>query len=904
LDWNTFLGGIDGDDGFDIAVDGSENIYLTGRSFSSWGTPLNPFTGSSDVFVAKLNSSGALIWNTFLGGTGTDMGLGIEVGANGNIYITGQSSASWGTPVNAYSTGRNVFVAMLDSSGALVWNTFFPAGVGIGDLYGIEVDQSGNVYVSSDSPASWGSPLRAFAGGLTDAFVAKLNSSGALIWNTFLGGSGNDQSFNLAIDGNGAIYVSGVSSASWGIPVNTYMGGIDAFVARLDSNGTLVWNTFLGGNGTDYGFGITVDESENIYTTGYSSSTWGVPLNPLSVSAHGFVARLNGAGTLAWNTFIVGGGGHGISNDASGNVYIVTPSADILAVRFDSSGSLVWSTSLGGSGEDFAISIVVGGSGKVYLTGYSQATWGTPINPFGGYRDAFLARLANTVPPTVMIAGNAGVAGATLHYTDGTAKTAIADGTGSYSLRVSTNWSGTVTPSKPGYQFVPDHREYANVTTDRTGENYTATNYWGATPWYGSVSVSSDRSVVTVGRPHVGAEVASYNGVSAGSLTAYVPMLFKNAWGSYDSALYIQNVDPTHSAGITIKFYDNNGDLSCELPDTVAPLASKGFWIPAQSCLPAGWVGGAVVSSDWPIVAVGRPHVGAEVMTYNGFGSGALAAYLPMLFKNAWGSYDSAFYVQNVHGSEPASVTMKFYDSSGLLSCTLDDIVPPMASKGYWVPAQSCLPDGWVGGVKITSNYPIVSVARLHIGSQITTYPGFAGGGGSMYVPMLFKNAWGSYDSAFYVQNLNATYSANITLKFYDSAGSLTCELADSVPALASKGYWVPAQSCLPEGWVGGAVVTANRNIVAVGRPHVGAQVTTYPGIGAGSTSLYLPMLFKNMWGSYNSAFYLQNTDLVNAANVTLKFYDTDGSLSCTRSDSIPAKATLGYWVPSVSCDP
>jgi hypothetical protein len=96
--------------------------------------------------------------------------------------------------------------------------------------------------------------------------------------------------------------------------------------------------------------------------------------------------------------------------------------------------------------------------------------------------------------------------------------------------------------------------------------------------------------------------------------------------------------------------------------------------------------------------------------------------------------------------------------------------------------------------------------------------------------------------------------------------------------------------------------VTTDRNIVAVGRPNVGSQVTTYPGVICWSTNLYLPMLFKNMWGSYNSAFYLQNTDPLNTANVTLRFYDTDGNLSCTRSDTIPALATLGYWLPSVVC--
>ncbi len=168
--------------------------------------------------------------------------------------------------------------------------------------------------------------------------------------------------------------------------------------------------------------------------------------------------------------------------------------------------------------------------------------------------------------------------------------------------------------------------------------------------WAGSVSIFSNRPVVAVARPHVGAEVASYDGVSAGSLTAYAPMLFKGAFGgSYNAALYVQNLDVIHTASINVKFYDSTGTLTCSMPDTVAPLASKGYWVPAQSCLPVGWVGGAVVTSDYPIVAVGRPHVGAQVMTYNGFCAGSLTSYLPMLFKNSFGgSYDSAFYVQNV----------------------------------------------------------------------------------------------------------------------------------------------------------------------------------------------------------------------------------------------------------------
>ena len=118
------------------------------------------------------------------------------------------------------------------------------------------------------------------------------------------------------------------------------------------------------------------------------------------------------------------------------------------------------------------------------------------------------------------------------------------------------------------------------------------------TPWIGGISITSDKNVVAVGRPHIGSEIASYDGFSAGALTAYVPMLFKDAFGgSYDSALYIQNVNASTTANISIKYYTSTGALSCTVTDTISALASKGYWLPGLSaaCLSAGWVGGGVV---------------------------------------------------------------------------------------------------------------------------------------------------------------------------------------------------------------------------------------------------------------------------------------------------------------------
>ncbi len=518
---------------------------------------------------------------------------------------------------------------------------------------------------------------------------------------------------------------------------------------------------------------------------------------------------------------------------------------------------------------------------------------------------------ASTTPQTYKaISGNAGAGGVTLSYFDGTARAVTADSSGNYCIAVPPGWSGTVTVSKAGYWFNPVNRSYSNVQSDQPGQDYTASN-----TWVGSVSITSSRSVAAVGRPHVGDEIASYNGFSSGSLTAYIPMLFKDAFGgSYDSALYVQNMSPSQSAHVTVRYFDAGGGLTCTRPvDVIAPQASHGYWLPSEACLPAGWVGAAVVtSSDQPIVAVARPHIGTEVMTYNGFASGGLAIHLPMLFKAAFGgTYDSAFYVQNTDPANDAHVTIRYYDTSGSLTCTSPvDTIAPLASHGYWVPSETCLPAGWVGGAVITSSdHPVVSVVRPHIGTQVTTYNGFLSGSTVSYMPMLFKNAFGgSYDSALYIQNIdpNSGHAAHITIDYYDSSGGLSCRKAgETIAPLSSKGYWVPGESCLPEGWVGAAVVSsADYPVVTVGRPHIGAQVTAYDGLPAGNTAVSVPMLFKNMWGNYNSAFYIQNTSAVGAANVTLKFYDVDGNLRCMRTDSLPALATQGYWLPAVTCMP
>jgi hypothetical protein len=414
LRWNTFLGGGAGstDMGAGIAVDASGNVYVIGTSGTSWGNPKNDYAGGADAFVAKLNSSGALLWNTFLGSADSDSGVRITVGAGSspNVYLVGDSLATWGDPKNPHAGDWEAFAAKLDNNGTLVWNTFL--GSSAWDYAGdITVDGSGNSYIVGTSYATWGSPLNPYAGGLNDAFVAKLDSGGLLVWNTFLGAWDEDLGNGIAIDGSENIYVAGSSRATWGSPVNEYAGSGDAFVARLSDDGALLWNTFLGSPEYESADDIALDGSGNIYVIGSSYVTWGDPVNPIAPGGKYdvFSAKLNSSGTLVWNTFMGSSGWDydaDIAVDGSGNVYLVgksdatwgttlSPHAggwDAFAAQLNTNGVMMWNAFLGSSATDSGSGIAVDGSGNIYTVGTSNATWGYPVNHYAGGDDAFVVK--------------------------------------------------------------------------------------------------------------------------------------------------------------------------------------------------------------------------------------------------------------------------------------------------------------------------------------------------------------------------------------------------------------------------------------------------------------------------------------------------------------------------------
>ncbi|PXY74172.1 MAG: hypothetical protein CXX80_07800, partial [Methanobacteriota archaeon] len=270
-------GGTSNDAGEGIATDSSGNAYVTGHFIgtATFGSTNLTSSGSDDVFIAKLSSSGSWQWAVKAGGSNSDKGTGIAVDSSGNAYVAGKfrATSTFGNTSLVSSGNDDIYIAKLSSGGS--WQWVVKAGGSSGDSgNGIAVDSNGNSYVTGyfAVTATFGSTSLTSSGS-DDIFIAKLNSSGSWQWVVKAGGSVNDIALGIAVDSNGNSYVTGYFTGTATFGSTSLISGSDAiFIAKLSSSGSWQWAVKAGGQGA-YGNGIAVDSSGNAYATGSFEGT-------------------------------------------------------------------------------------------------------------------------------------------------------------------------------------------------------------------------------------------------------------------------------------------------------------------------------------------------------------------------------------------------------------------------------------------------------------------------------------------------------------------------------------------------------------------------------------------------------------------------------------------------------
>lgn len=344
--WAESSGGSGNDAGYAVTSDPSGNIVaagsFTGSAAGFGGTQLTS-AGQSDIFIVKYDKSGNIIWAKSAGGDGIDYGYSITTDASGNIYVTGSfggSGATFDTYTINNKGGWDVFIAKYDTAGNCLW---VKSAAGTGDDHGwsIACDDENNPYItgkfiSPDIDFGNGAMINA---GNWDIFIAKYNPSGNLLWAERFGGSNWDNVNSVVYDNSGRMYICGYFESSTIVLgpdtlIETDSSGFfgDAFVARMDKQGNILWAENAGGSDWDESSDVVADSSGNAYICGYFKS-----------------------GTIDFNGIVL--------NNTSGGFN------DVFVAKYDSTGNVIWAKKAGGNGDDYANAIDLMKNGGLCLSG-------------------------------------------------------------------------------------------------------------------------------------------------------------------------------------------------------------------------------------------------------------------------------------------------------------------------------------------------------------------------------------------------------------------------------------------------------------------------------------------------------------------------------------------------------
>lgn len=353
-EWNRTWGRSYWDISEGVAVDSLDNIYITGSTY-------NFGTGDYNMVLVKYDNSGVQIWNRTWGGNDDEEGLDLVVDSSDNIYLIGYKYY--------YGTGySDIILVKYDNSGTELWNRTWD---GSDEEVGLDiiVDSYDNVYLV-------GYTLN-YGTGYYDMVLVKYNSPGVELWNCTWGGFGYHRGWAIAVDSSDNIYITGITN-------NYGVGYEDIILLKCDDSGVELWNRTWGGSAWDSGWGVIVDSSNNIYITGITTSFGAENGNII-------LLKYDSSGVLQWNRTWGGNNGDygfGVDVDFSDNIYITGATSsfgaeynDIILLKYNNSGVLQWNRTWGGNDEDSGLGVTVDSSDNVYLTGqtYSYGAGGSDM---------------------------------------------------------------------------------------------------------------------------------------------------------------------------------------------------------------------------------------------------------------------------------------------------------------------------------------------------------------------------------------------------------------------------------------------------------------------------------------------------------------------------------------------
>lgn len=422
LHWAKPTGGLSSDAGFSIATDKAGNVYTAGNFRDKVDFDPGPGVfmlrskGDDDIFISKFDGTGNFVWAKQIGGTDYDNGSSITIDDAGNIYMAGffQGTCDVDPGPNVVSLSSNgsndVFVCKLNPAGNLVWARQF-GGPSSDMCLSVSLDSTKNIYIGGyfigavDFDPGPGS-FNLSSHGAQDIFVSKFDNDGNFLWTAAMGGPLSDMCNAIAADKTGNCFITGsfMSTADFDPGSAAYnltsSGLLDAFAAKLDNNGRLLWAGQMGSPSQDeQGYAIAADAAGNAYLAGNFNDSADFDPGPgvFDLVSNGssdiFVVKLDNYGNLAWakqmggssedaaytlavdtlmNVYTAGSFGTTADFDPGNGNFNITATGmyDIFISKLNASGNFVWAEKIGGDSLENALAMTVDKSGNIYATGY------------------------------------------------------------------------------------------------------------------------------------------------------------------------------------------------------------------------------------------------------------------------------------------------------------------------------------------------------------------------------------------------------------------------------------------------------------------------------------------------------------------------------------------------------